>query len=354
MTMFQMRPSQVRDAVIECMQADLVPMIASSPGLGKSAIVRQIAKDFSLQLIDLRLSQCAPEDLMGLPMRIGEGKSMRAAFAPFETFPTEDEEPPADKKGWILFLDEFNSAAKSVQAAAYKVVLDRMVGQAKLHPNCFVVCAGNLATDQAIVNQMSTAMQSRLVHIEMIPDLQDFMTIAVAQGFDPRIIGFIEFQPSKLHSFKPDHNDRTFACPRTWEFASKLIKDKPIDKVNLPLLAGTLSDGVATELHTFMQEYANLPSYHDICEHPDKTDVPTQPSTRYALVTMMLDRFTRESFPKVVDYVRRLSPEFQVIYFRGVVRRDYAFRRDPEYRNSTTHLVKFLSDRSDEIVSNVA
>lgn len=344
MTMFNLKPREVRAAVISCMEAGLVPFITSSPGLGKSSIVAQIAKDYDLELIDLRLSQCAPEDLMGLPMKEGQGLSARATFVPFSTFPLEGDEIPTGKDGWILLLDEFNSASKSVQAAAYKVVLDRMVGQAKLHPNCFVVTAGNLMTDRAITTQLSTAMQSRLVHLEMSADHQDFMDYAMKAGFDHRILGFLEFQPSKLHSFKPDHQDKTFACPRTWEFASRLIKGKEFEQIRLPLLAGTLSDGVAVEFHAFMEEYGKLPSYRAICANPDTTPVPSEPSTRYALVTMMLDKFTNDTFADAVKYVRRISPEFQVIYFRGVERRNPKIRREKVFQDNILHLTEFLSD----------
>lgn len=347
MKMFQLKPSQVRKAVIECMEANLVPMVTSSPGLGKSSIYSQIAKDFSLDLIDLRLSQCAPEDLMGLPMRKDNGK---AAFVPFEMFPTASTPMPKGKNGWLLNLDEFNSAAKSVQAAAYKIVLDRMVGQEKLHENVFIVCAGNLATDRAIVNQMSTAMQSRLVHLEMIADHRDFVEYAIGAGIDHRILGFLEFQPSKLHSFKPDHDDKTFACPRTWEFASRLINGKSTKEINLPVLAGTISQGVAVEFNTFIQEYDKLPGYASIIADPNNTPIPNDPSTKYALVTMLLEKFDSEQLQDldpVIKYVKKLPSEFQVIYFRQLAQRHPNIRREKVYAENILHLVKFLNDDSD-------
>ena len=49
-------------------------------------------------------------------------------------------------------MDEFNSALPSVQAACYKLVLDRMVGQHHLHKKCFIVACGNKETDNAIVD----------------------------------------------------------------------------------------------------------------------------------------------------------------------------------------------------------
>lgn len=49
--------------VKEYLRAQIVPYIVGSPGIGKSAIVKQIAKASKLKLIDVRLSQCDPTDL---------------------------------------------------------------------------------------------------------------------------------------------------------------------------------------------------------------------------------------------------------------------------------------------------
>lgn len=349
MTMFTMTPKEVRAAILDCFEAQLVPFIQSSPGMGKSSIVASIAKEFDLELIDLRLSQCAPEDLMGLPMRVGEGADMRAAFAPFSVFPIAGDTVPAGKNGWLLFLDEFNAAPKTVQAAGYKVVLDRMVGQAKLHDQVYVVAAGNLATDRAITNTLSTAMQSRVAHIEMALSHSDFMDYAVGQQWDPRILAFLEFQPTKLHNFKPDHTDRTFACPRTWDFANRLIKGKA--HINKPLLAGVIGEGVAVEFCTYAEIFAQLPSYNAICADPENTTLPREPGPLYATVTMMGDKFTRSSFKDAVTYADRLPPEFQVLYLKSVKRRDAAFRQNPEFVKRSKRLVTFMTDEDQALVA---
>lgn len=348
-TMLTMTPSEVRAGVIDCFEAGLVPFITSSPGMGKSSLVASIAKEFNLELIDVRLSQCAPEDLMGLPMRLGEGKEMRAAFAPFEMFPTQGTPLPAGKDGWVLLLDEANSAAKSVQAAAYKLVLDRFVGQAKLHDNVFIVLAGNLATDRAIVNSLSTAMQSRLIHMEMELSFKDFMDHAVKAKWDPRVLAFLEFQPSQLHQFKPDHTDRTFRCPRTWEFVARLINGKPLDRISLKLLAGCIGEGGAFEFHSFLQVYASLPTMAQVIADPEGIAVPSDAGTTYALAMMLLDKFERKTFPQVAKFVARLEPEFQVLVCRGINRIDPAYVRDPVVVKLRTSLVRYLTSDDEDL-----
>lgn len=55
--------NQAADLITVALKAKLVPMIHGSPAIGKSSIVKQIAQQFGLKLIDLRLSQCDPTDL---------------------------------------------------------------------------------------------------------------------------------------------------------------------------------------------------------------------------------------------------------------------------------------------------
>ena len=54
---------QAKDFIIRCMQAGLTPMLAGSPAIGKSAIIASIAKQYKMELIDIRLSTYDPVDL---------------------------------------------------------------------------------------------------------------------------------------------------------------------------------------------------------------------------------------------------------------------------------------------------
>ena len=148
----QVRISQATSMLTKYLQAKLVPMLTGSPGIGKSQIIHKIAEDFNLKVIDLRLSQCDLTDLLGFPQITGS----KAGYVPMDTFPIQGDKVPDGYSGWMLFLDEMNGAVPAVQAAAYKLILDRMVGSYHLHKNVAIVCAGNLETDNGIVNPMPT------------------------------------------------------------------------------------------------------------------------------------------------------------------------------------------------------
>jgi len=330
---------EVKSSSIRCIKAGLVGFIKGSPGLGKSAIAREIAAEGHLELIDMRLSQCTPEDLSGLPMRMGD----KAVFTPFDMFPLINTPIPNGKRGWLLFLDEFNSGAKSVQAAAYKLVLDKMVGNHKLHPQVAMLAAGNLETDNAIVNRLSTAMQSRLIHMTLEPSMKHWMSFANTHNIDYRILAFLEFRPSKFYDFKPDHQDSTFACPRTWEFLSLLIQGESNLDGLLALLAGTVGAGVAMEFVTFCREFGKLPTLSEILADPINCRIPNEISTLWACIMFLVENTNLKNVKDLIQYVGRFSPEHRVIYFRSITQRFTELRDEPAVSKEMMQLMVFLN-----------
>lgn len=308
------------------LQAKLVPMIVGSPGCGKSQIVYQIAKDYGLKVIDLRLAQCDPTDLAGFPVV----NSKKADYAPMAHFPIEGDPIPEGCNGWLLFLDELTTAPPAIQAASYKLILDRMVGSHHLHKNVAMVAAGNLETDNAIVQPMSTALQSRLVHLELTVDHTEWVDWAIGAGIDHRVTDFVKFKPGMLYTFKPDHTDKTYACPRTWEFADRILKTVDSDAPHrLPMLAGTLSEGVAREFLTYCRIYNDLPKITEILAAPETARVPNEPSVLFALTGSISHNANATNIEPLLKYIKRMPAEFQVVGVKDTIRRNKALINVP-------------------------
>jgi len=315
----QVKISQAIEMITSYILAKLVPMLEGSPGMGKSQIVHQIAREYNLKVIDVRLAQCDPTDLMGFPSIQGK----KAGYVPMETFPIEGDPIPENYSGWLIFFDEFNSAGNAVQAAAYKIILDRMVGLHKLHKNVAMVCAGNKETDGAIVNPMSTALQSRLVHMELVVDHNEWCDWGAENGIDHRITDYVRTKPGMVYTFTPDHTDKTYACPRTWEFANRILKTVEFNSPNmLQLLAGTISEGVAREFLTFCRIYDQIPKPAELMANPETIPIPQEPSILYALTGTISHNATDANFTRLMKFVKRMPSEFQVFTLRDTIRRN--------------------------------
>jgi len=265
-----------------------------------------------------------------------------------DTFPLEDDPIPEGYKGWLILFDEFPSAPMSVQAAAYKIVLDKMVGQHKLHPKVAMMAAGNLLTDRAIVNRISTALQSRMIHFELIVNAKDWFYWAQQNDIDHRIVSFLQFTPDLLHKFDPDHTDHTFACPRTWHFQSDIIKPwKEITFKKLPVMAGTITEGIAREFVGYCEIFESLPTIKDILSGPKTFSIPdNEPSIMHAISGLISSYAQVDNMDVLIHAIERLPVEFQIISLKGCVRKNTTFQALKEHSS----IKKWVTQNAQELL----
>jgi hypothetical protein len=356
--MYRAAPRLAREFTLDCLYAGLVPFLQSSPGLGKSSIMKSIAKELNLKLIDHRLSTSAPEDLSGLPRFDDDGYAYFAPFAglfpvvgtklPVKIPAVIDDHGKVTKPaeyydGWLVFLDEFNSATKLVQAAAYKLILDKQVGQYDLHENCLLACAGNLSTDRALVNPLGTAMQSRVIHIEMTESFEEWLLdVALPQKYDSRVVAYLSQYPSKLMDFRPDHQEKTFCCPRTWEFMERLIQGKEVEKRKTGLYAGTITSGVAADFVEFTAVFATMPKVAEILKDPAGYRVPGDLSTKWAVTSSLLEHVDADNLTDLAIYINRFDLTFRVLFFRSVMVNHKTLRHHPAFAKAMLDLAQYL------------
>jgi len=258
----------------------------SSPGVGKSAIIKQIAEDLGLPLVDIRLASIEATDLCGIPY-VHDGEQL---FSTPEWFPLD-----ADSKG-ILFLDELSNANINVQQAAYRLVLDREINnQRKLPEGWFVIAAGNLQTDRTGVKGIVPALANRFsVHLNIEPNLQDFITYAIDAGVDTRIVGFLNFKPDYLHKFTSG-GDQAFPTPRSWVAASELLECEFSDAEELTSLSGCIGEGPASEFRSFCKYYLTLPDFSKIMSGETTYDIPKDDLGLISALTSSLISLLKEN-----------------------------------------------------------
>ena len=206
-----------------------------------------------------------------------------------------------------------------------------MVGNHKLHPKVAIGCAGNLSTDGAIVNRVSTPMQSRMVHYVLGVDWQIWSNWASSNKLAMEVISYINHAPDKLHVFDPNHNDHTFSCPRTWKFASDIMLHKGMSiEDKRPSLAGCLGEGVAYEFITYCEVYKHIPTYAQIKLDPKGIRMTDEPMMLVALSGMVGAHLQVADLKSVMHYVRRMPLEFQIFTLRDAIRRTPDIKKEPE------------------------
>lgn len=304
-----------------CIKAAIPAILHGSPGIGKSAVLAEIAKKFKLKVIDIRLSTFTPEELNGY--LVPNIEEQRADYIAPSIFPIQGKDKvPEGYDGWLLLLDELPQALPAIQKAAFKLILDRMVGEFKLHNNVRTVAAGNKVSDGAMATKMNTALQSRMVHFVVKSDPKSWIEYAANAAIDHRVVSFIRYREDALNNFKPDHSDLTYACERTWgTFVSDLIKNEAevtLEK-DLIVLSGAVGSGPALEFIGFCECYKDLPTMPEILKDPENAKLPKEPSSMFALTGTLANNINESNIAVIMDYILRMGVEFQIITLRPVI-----------------------------------
>lgn len=319
------------------LKARIVPLILGRPGEGKSDLSRKIATEFNLKYVDIRLSYLEPQELLGFPKIDGK----KGTYLPMDIFPLESDPIPDGYAGWLINFDELTSAHPQVQAAAYRIILDREVGQHKLHPRCLLMGCGNRIEDNAIVEEMSTALVSRLAIYELELKLEEWLAWAQTNNLDWRILAYLNYMPARFNTFDPDSR-KPYACARTWHAASRQLEKEPDASFRMALLAGVLGDGLAAEFESFIEVCASLPKLDDILNNPANAYIPKEASQKYAVCGMLVSKVTDGTFNALLQYMERFPVELQAMFFRQVCTAMPSVRSKPAFLNWAKNLGKHL------------
>lgn len=315
-------------------------MLWGAPGVGKSQGVRQIAKKIQTAtgkktvVTDVRLLLFNPIDLRGIPVA-SEDRTLAIWLKPkiFQMDPSEDIVN-------ILFLDEISAAPQSVQAAAYQITLDRVVGEHQLPENCIVIAAGNRVTDKSVSFKMPKALANRLLHIEIEGSLNSWRNWAVSAGVNPLVVGFLSFRPDLLFGFDPTNDDLAFATPRAWEMVSGILNhvSDEVEEV-FDLICGLVGMGTAMEFKAWANSLGSLPSMEDVFGGAP-VSVPKRVDQLYVLVSSMRS-YARSCMYDIVKiqnsivYAAKFPADFKELLISGYrsMEEDYEdfLREIPEY-----------------------
>jgi hypothetical protein len=275
--------TEAKAAILRCFDKKRPLFLWGPPGIGKSELVEGITKEMGGRMYDLRLAQMDPTDIRGIPYYNKDLGLMD--WAPPIDLPSAED--AAQYPVVTLFLDEMNSAAPSVQAAAYQLVLNRRIGKYVLPDNVVIIAAGNREGDKGVTYRMPAPLANRFVHLEMRVDYESWLLWATENRVHKDVIGYISFAKQDLYDFDPKSSSRSFATPRSWSFVSELLEDGIADSTITDLVAGTIGDGTAVKFMAHRKIANKLPRPEDVLAGKVKELGIKEISAMYSLTISM-------------------------------------------------------------------
>ncbi|MFM1803512.1 MAG: hypothetical protein RL136_391 [Planctomycetota bacterium] len=317
-----MTPSKIRCNLDALWKTRWPAFIWGPPGVGKSAVVGQLARERGLELVDIRAPLLDPTDLRGIPAVVGDRAEW---FAP--SFLPREGAPPG-----VLFFDELNAAPPIVQASLYQLVLDRRIGEYHLPEGWVVVAAGNRERDRSVAFRMPDALANRFVHLEFEPSFDDWRRWAVARRLNASVVAFLSLRRELLH--KPGDNERAFPTPRSWEMAADIVDAYGTALAADEVLAGAVGKGAAIEFLRFVANELSLKEIDAVLSDPENAPLPTKASSLYVLVSNIARRGDDQAIRKVAGVLfGRLPLEFATLLAKDLLNVWPSFLTDPKCRS---------------------
>ena len=322
---YTLRPSELAEVLALLVEARQPAIVFGPPGAAKSQIAQQVATATNRQYVDVRALLLDPVDLRGIPWRDHDD---RTRWAPPAFLP-----PSNDTGRWLINIEELPSAVPLVQAALYQLVLDRKVGEYELPEGASLIACGNRETDRGVVHRMPTPLASRFIHLDIRVDAEDWLAWGAANGIAAEVLYFVTYRPDLLHQFDPQSKERAYACPRTWEFTSNIVKHRNgLDPaVERALFRGTVGEAAAVEFSAFLNVWRELPHPRAVLNDPSNADIPENASALMALCGSLYRLATDVTMDAIVTFAQRLRREVGESLVGACVRRDPALQRSPAF-----------------------
>lgn len=338
-----MRPAQLRKFLAATIKARLPVLITGAPGIGKTALCEQAAKEADADFVVTHPVVEDPTNAIGLPWPSKDNG--HANFLPFGQLA----KLLKATKPTLWLMDDLGQASPAVQAANMQWILARQCGEHYL-PDCVtIVACTNRRTDRAGVQGILEPVKSRFASIvELEPHIDDSCEWMIATNQPMELVAFLRFRPNLLHQFNPTQDLKNSPCPRTWAYAGKFVNMGLDRDIELAAIQGAVGEGAAAEFVGFLQVCRELPSFDGILFDPDKAKIPCgNPAAMFATATGLADKTTVANFPRVAQYAQRMYAHRCDVHTAGLAQfavllvRD-AWKRKPDIQD-TGAFIKVMS-----------
>ncbi len=327
-----MKPTRVEEVLDHVLSTRWPAFLWGPPGVGKSSIVRKIAAERKLELLDLRASLLDPTDLRGIPTVDGDN----ARWCPPSFLPSDP------KSEGLLFFDELNAAPPLVQASLYQLTLDRRVGEYVLPDKWRILAAGNRAEDASVTFRMPAALSNRFIHLDFEVDFDDWRKWAIDHDIHPLVLSFLSTRQELL--FNMDNSDRGFPTPRSWEMVSDILG--AIGKVGeaQDILLGTVGEAATIEFMAYCDNALSEDAIKKILDDPEKAKLPQKLGDQYALISYVTGAAKdKRVLDAAASLVLRLKPELGILLLRNILQKHPRFATNKK-------ILEFMKKHRDLIV----
>jgi hypothetical protein len=200
-------------------------LLIGQPGVGKTDLCGQIAKENNMDIIVEVATTADPTDARGLPGVING----RAEYFPYGIMRKLIEA----KNPTLCLIDDVGQASGEIQKAYMHLVLARRAGEHNISEHVRFIMATNDIGQHAGVMGMISPLQNRAYHIRINPHIGTWCTWAVKNKLAHEVIAFVRSTPTVFEEWHQPVGIEATCTPRSIHMLSDFIYSALVILLNI-------------------------------------------------------------------------------------------------------------------------
>ena len=199
------------------------------PGIGKTAIMEQIASEMGVGLVSYSMTHHTRQSALGLPFiekKIYGGTEYSVSeYTMSEIIASVyDMMERTGLTEGILFLDEINCVSETLAPAMLQFLQYKIFGRHRVPAGWIVVTAGNPPEYNNSVREFDIVTWDRLKRIDVEPNYDVWKEYAYKKGIHPAILTYLDIKKSDFYKIETAVDGKSFVTARGWSDLSDMMK----------------------------------------------------------------------------------------------------------------------------------
>ena len=204
-------------------------LLMGSPGIGKTAIMEQVAKELGINLVSYTITHHTRQSAIGLPFisqKEYDGREYSVTeYTMSEIIASVYEQ--IEKSGiheGILFLDEINCVSETLAPTMLQFLQYKKFGNHKVPDGFVIVTAGNPPEYNKSVRDFDIVTLDRVKRIFIEEDYNAWREYAYKADIHGSIMSYLEIKKKNFYNIVSDVKGKRFVTARGWEDLSQVMK----------------------------------------------------------------------------------------------------------------------------------